>query len=118
MVTVEITAYNPLPNQTDSTPFITASLQRVKNGIVALSRDLEEEYDLQFGDRIYLILDGEMIGPFEFQDRMNRRWKRRVDIFMWDKKDALKFGRKKGGLVIKRTNPVYTIIDTVYKNKV
>jgi len=101
-IPVTVTAYNPVPEQTDSTPFQTASMQMVREGIVALSRDLEYEYDLQFGDKIYLIIDGKEFGPFEFQDRMNRRFKKRVDIFMWKEADAWKFGKQKGALSIKK----------------
>ena len=102
-IPVEISAYNACPKQTDNTPFITASGQRVRHGIVALSRDLEKDYGLVFGDRTPLL----GIGFFEFQDRMakyskrlKKRIKKSVDIFMWDKKKAKQFGRQKGYLII------------------
>ena len=96
-VRVSVSAYNPTRQQCDSTPFITASNQRVRKGIVALSRDLEKDFGLKFGDTVHLLGHG----TFEFQDRMNKRWKRRVDLFMWNKKEAMKFGRQQGMMVIK-----------------
>ena len=87
-ITVQVSAYNPTKKQCGSNPLITASNQRVHNGIIALSRDLEEEFELKFGDRI--ILEG--LGEFEFQDRMHPKWERKVDIFMWNKKEAIEFG--------------------------
>jgi len=85
---VTVTAYEPKVSQTDDTPLITASNQTVRVGICAVSRDIEKRYSLEFGDKIHL----EDIGTFEFSDRMNRRWKNRVDIFMWS--GAKEFGVK------------------------
>jgi 3D (Asp-Asp-Asp) domain-containing protein len=87
-IEVKVTAYSPTIDQCDDTPFITASNQRVRDGIVALSRDLEKEFKFKFGDLV--TLDG--IGVFEFQDRMHPRWERKVDVFMWKRQDALEFG--------------------------
>jgi 3D (Asp-Asp-Asp) domain-containing protein len=87
-IEVKVTAYTPTRDQCDDTPLITASNQRVRDGIIALSRDLEEEFRLEFGDTI--VLEG--IGVFEFQDRMHPRWTRKVDIFMWERQEALEFG--------------------------
>jgi 3D (Asp-Asp-Asp) domain-containing protein len=95
-IPVEVTAYNPTECQTDSTPYLTASNKIVRPGIVALSRDLEEDFGFTFGDTV--ILDG--IGSFIFEDRMNARWRRRVDILMSSWEDARKFGRKDSYLII------------------
>lgn len=97
-VPVTVTAYAPLRAQTDSTPFTTASNQRVRTGICALSRDLEKHLDLEFGDSVHIA----GIGTYEFQDRMNKRWKKRVDIFFWKNKDAKKFGIRKSQIIIGR----------------
>ena len=43
---VLMTAYNPLPEQTDSTPFESASGKLVKEGYAALSKDLEKRFPL------------------------------------------------------------------------
>ena len=81
---VTATAYNPLPEQTDSTPFITASGERVRNGIVAANW-------FPFGTKLRI---NEEI--YEVQDRMNKRYNYPyIDIFMWELEEAREFGRKK-----------------------
>jgi len=95
---VKMTAYSARVCETDSTPNITASNKRVKVGYIALSRDIEKDFRLRFGDKIYV----KGVGVFEFQDRMHRRKKRQVDIFMHSTKRALKFGVKKGLILIER----------------
>jgi 3D (Asp-Asp-Asp) domain-containing protein len=87
---VEVTAYNADPKQTDSTPNITASGQQVREGICALSRDIEKEYGLKFGDKIEII----GLGIFEFRDRMNKRIKKGVDVFKKSLGEALQIGRQ------------------------
>jgi 3D (Asp-Asp-Asp) domain-containing protein len=97
-IPVKITAYSARACETDSTPNITASNKHVKVGYVALSRDLESDYNLRFGDKIH-VYD---IGTFEFQDRMHRRKKRQIDIFMHSTRKALKFGVQKGFIIINK----------------
>jgi len=97
-IPVTLTAYSARVRETDSTPNITASNKRVKEGHVALSRDLERKFGLRFGDKINI----HKIGIFEFQDRMHRRKKKQVDIFMKSTKMALKFGVKKGFIILKK----------------
>jgi len=87
-IPVVVTAYNAVGAQTDSTPEITASNKRVKSGMVALSRDIEEEFNFRFGDTVVI----KSLGAFTFEDRMNKRWKRRVDIFMPSEEAAKNFG--------------------------
>lgn len=96
LVPVFVTAYNPIVTQTDSTPQITASNKRVNPGIVALSRDLEEEFGFQFGDTV--VIEGH--GSFVFEDRMNKRWTRRMDILMLSIKAAEEFGVQNSFLVV------------------
>jgi len=109
-VPVSITAYNPVPDQTDDTPFITASADYVRDGIVALSYDLEKTLELEFGDIVVLeTINGEFLGEFEFQDRMNKRWRNKVDIFMWKVQDAKKFGNVSGRMYIKRRQSVHRV---------
>ena len=95
-IPVTVTAYEPKTEQTDDTPLITASNERVRLGIIALSKDLEKEYNFHFGDTIWL----EKYGLFVFEDRMHPRWKRRVDIFMWSGADI--FGIKKDKIILIR----------------
>ncbi len=83
-----VTFYTPCPAETDSTPYITASGIRVRPGICAVSRDLEK-MGFTFGKTIYV----EGLGSFEIQDRMHRRWKKRVDILVFSKRKAKKLGK-------------------------
>ncbi len=96
LISVMVTAYNPVKAQTDNTPMTTASNKKVKEGMIALSRDLEKEFGFKFGDEIFLL----GLGKFIFEDRMNKRWKRRVDILMMSKKKARGFGIQCSFLVI------------------
>ena len=95
---VKMTAYSARACETDSTPNITASNKRVKEGYIALSRDIEKKFRLRFGDKVYV----KGIGFFEFQDRMHRRKKRQIDIFMHSTKRALKFGVQKELILIEK----------------
>ena len=83
---MHVTAYTSRPEETDSTPFITASGSYVRDGIVAtnffpigtLIRIPEH-----FGDKI-----------FRVEDRMNERFEKNVDIWFSDLSEAKKFGKK------------------------
>lgn len=89
---VIVTAYPPLKECTDDSPYITAWGTKVKRGIVAISKPLEIDYDLTYGDEIII----PSIGRFIIADRMNQtKWEDyRVDIFMWNLKDCLEFGKQ------------------------
>ncbi len=93
-VPVTLTAYSSTVKQCDETPYVTASSQSVRIGIIAVSDDLMREMGLKFGQRV--LIPGH--GFFEVQDRMNPRWKRTVDIWVADRQAALLFGRQKGTL--------------------
>lgn len=99
-IPVTITAYSSRECETDSTPDITASGKKVRSGMVALSRDLETSLGLKFGAHILL----EDIGIFVFEDRMHKRKRLQVDIFMDKTEDALEWGVKEGIFVIGRGN--------------
>lgn len=103
-IPVTITAYNATEAQCDSTPNITASNKKVSERFCALSRDLEETLGLKFSDIIIVFIDDEFYGVYEFQDRMHKRKKRQIDLFMDGQKEAKKFGVKKGRIRIRRTN--------------
>jgi 3D (Asp-Asp-Asp) domain-containing protein len=51
-LTVRSTAYNSIPNQTDSSPFQTSTGVRTRYGIIALSRDLLKR--IPYGSRVRL----------------------------------------------------------------
>ena len=83
-----ITAYNSLPEQTDSTPCITASSFNVcehnEEDVVAanfLPFGATIRIPEYFGDRIFTV-----------QDRMHKRFEKRVDIWMKNKESAKSFG--------------------------
>lgn len=85
-----VTAYSPAVGQTDSTPFITASNRRVRDGIIAVSRDLYSK-GWEFGRHVYV----KGMGVFTIEDLMHSRKRNQVDIFMFDTHRALQFGRRK-----------------------
>jgi 3D (Asp-Asp-Asp) domain-containing protein len=68
----------------------TASGRRVRPGVVALSRDLEQALGVTFGGRV--VVEG--VGTFVFEDRVSARLRRRVDIFMPSTQAAHRFGVK------------------------
>ena len=84
--TITVTAYSSTPDQTDDSPFITANGTVVRDGVVATNF-------LPFGTRVRF---PELYGDKEFivADRMNTRYFYRIDVWMPDRKDALKFGKK------------------------
>lgn len=90
--TVWVTAYSSTPDQTDSTPFITASGTRVKDGVIAANF-------LPFGTIIKIpALFGDKI--FTVEDRMHPRKKKVVDVWMPSTKKALSFGAHKTKIVL------------------
>lgn len=80
-----ITAYSSTPGQTDSSPFITASGNMVKDGIVANNL-------LSFGTKIMIPeLYGDKI--FTVDDRMNqKKGKYHLDIWFPSHSEAKSFG--------------------------
>ena len=81
---VSITAYSSTPDQTDSSPFITANGTRVREGIIAanfLPFGTKVKIPSMFGDRTFVV-----------EDRMNARYWHRVDIWMPTRAQALQFG--------------------------
>lgn len=81
-----ITAYSSSPEETDDTPFITASGAKVRFGVVAANF-------LPLGAKIRLPkIFGEQI--FVVEDRLHEKNSDRVDIWMSSKKEALEFGVK------------------------
>lgn len=78
---VPMTAYSSTPDQTDDTPFITASGTHVRDGILAanfLPIGTRVKIPSHFGDKIFVV-----------EDRMNARYNIRADIWM-ESRDAAK----------------------------
>jgi 3D (Asp-Asp-Asp) domain-containing protein len=93
MSIVTVTAYHHCPGSRG----ITSSGLRVKRGILAVSRDLERNLNLGFGDRV--LLHG--MGVFEFQDRMASRWHKKVDVYLDSQQKARRFGVKRYVVLVK-----------------
>lgn len=83
---VLVTAYSSSPDETDETPFITASGNLVDYGVVAANF-------LPLGARIRLPkLFGSQV--FVVEDRLHERYNDRVDVWLPSKADAIQFGQK------------------------
>ena len=84
--TFNITAYSSSADETDDTPFITASGTEVRDGIVAtnaIPMGTSVRIPQIFGDKIFVV-----------EDRMHRRFTDRLDIWMPSKAEARLFGKK------------------------
>lgn len=80
------TAYSSTIDQTDSTPFITASGTRVRDGVIACNF-------LRFGTRVrFPQLYGDKI--FVVEDRMARKNDHKIDIWFASRDQAKQFGIK------------------------
>jgi 3D (Asp-Asp-Asp) domain-containing protein len=73
---------------------VTASGRRPQPGMLALSRDVAHALGVSFGDRVHLA----GLGTYTFEDRMPRRWSRRVDLYLPSRHAARQFGRRRTGL--------------------
>ncbi|HVZ11141.1 MAG TPA: hypothetical protein VG941_01855 [Candidatus Paceibacterota bacterium] len=83
---VEATGYSSTPDQTDDSPFITAKGTYVRDGIIAanfLPFGTVVKIPDVFGDKIFVV-----------EDRMNKRYTNRIDVWFSDTPSALKFGLK------------------------
>lgn len=86
-ITATITAYSSTPEQTDSTPFITASGHPVENGIVAcnfLAFNTKIKLPELYGDKIFTV-----------KDRMAKKNSHKIDIWFPTTEEAVIFGVKK-----------------------
>ncbi|WP_296384912.1 hypothetical protein [Winogradskyella sp.] len=91
---VTATAYNSLAYQTSSNPHITAFGDSLKPGLryIAVSRDL---LDSGLVHNTKVKLEG-FDSLFTVKDKMNKRWRKRIDIYMGiDVKKAKIWGKKK-----------------------
>ncbi|BAO77299.1 hypothetical protein WPG_3069 [Winogradskyella sp. PG-2] len=91
---VTATAYNSLAYQTSSNPHITAFGDSLKPGMryIAVSRDL---LDSGLVHNTKVKLDG-FDSLYIVKDKMNRRWRKRIDIYMGiDVKKAKQWGKRK-----------------------
>jgi len=87
-----ITAYTSSPEETDDTPFITASGKYVRDGIVAanfLPMGTRIKIPALYGDRIFVV-----------EDRMHPKMVNGVDIWMNTKTEAFRFGVRHAEIAI------------------
>lgn len=90
---VTATAYNSLPYQTNSNPSITAFGDSLKPGLsyIAVSRDL---LDSGLVHNTVVKIEG-FDSLFLVKDKMNRRWRKRIDIYMGlDVQKARNWGKR------------------------
>jgi len=84
---VTATIYHAVEEQTDSTPFVTASGKHINpnnpagHRWIAVSRDLEP-LGFVFGCKVMITGAGQMNGVYTVQDRMNKRWTMRIDFLV------------------------------------
>lgn len=89
---VKVTAYSSTEDQTDDSPFITASGAHVADGIVAanfLPLHTHIKIPALFGEKVFVV-----------EDRMATRFSDRVDIWMVDRDSAWKFGLRNAEIVV------------------
>lgn len=96
--TVRITGYSSTPDQTDDTPFVTASGTYVRDGIIAANFALNGRR-VPFGTKVRIPeIYGDKI--FLVEDRMNSRYTNNVDIWFPERSLARAFGSKKAVIEI------------------
>lgn len=91
---VTATAYTSHENQTDDTPFLAAWNNQLVPGekSIAVSRDLLSRYGMRNKTKVRI---SGLKGYYEVRDKMNKRYKKRIDIYMGlNLKKALKWGRR------------------------
>lgn len=79
---VTATAYNSVENQTKKGDPITAAWgDKLKPGMraIAVSRDLLQEEGIKHGATVKI--EG-LSGRYKVLDKMNKRWKKKIDIYM------------------------------------
>ena len=89
---VIVTAYSSTPDQTDSTPFTTASGTNVRDGVIAsnfLKFGAKVQFPKLYGDKIFVV-----------EDRMAPKNNHKMDIWFPDRQSAKQFGVKFTEVVI------------------
>lgn len=89
---VYVTAYSSSVDETDSTPHLTASGTRTRDGVVASNLfplGTRIRVPELFGDKVFVV-----------EDRMHNRFTDRIDIWMPSKWGALSFGKKQAEVEI------------------
>ena len=91
-IKVVLTAYSSTPNQTDDTPFITASNTHVRDGIVAanfLAFGTKVQIPEIFGDKVFTV-----------EDRMAKKHSDKIDIWFPERQLAKNFGIQEAEVIV------------------
>jgi 3D (Asp-Asp-Asp) domain-containing protein len=94
ILTVTSTAYTSCRRETDNTPYLAAWNNRLKPSVksIAVSRDLLK-LGLTNGTKVKI---SGLKGHYIVLDKMNKRWKKKIDIYMGcNLKRARKWGKRK-----------------------
>ncbi|MDO8743093.1 MAG: hypothetical protein Q7J30_00835 [Candidatus Azambacteria bacterium] len=89
---IVLTAYSSTPDQTDSTPFITASNTRTRDGVIAanfLAFGTKVKIPGIFGDKVFTV-----------EDRMAKKHSGKIDIWFAERYLAKNFGVKTADVII------------------
>lgn len=87
---MNVTAYRSVPEQTDSSPYLTSIGERVCKDGVAVSQDLLKSKKIKYGDWVYI----EGIGLKRVNDTMHSRFKNHVDVWVRTLDEEKKFHKK------------------------
>lgn len=90
---VKASAYNTVRAQTNNNPTLTAWGDRLKPGmkVIAVSHDLIR---LGLKHNTMVRIEG-LPGKYQVKDKMNKRWKHKIDIYMgYDTRAARRWGRR------------------------
>ena len=94
ILTVTSTAYTSCRRETDRTPYLAVWNNRLKPSVksIAVSRDLLK-LGLTNGTKVKI---SGLKGHYIVLDKMNKRWKKKIDIYMGcNLKKARKWGKRK-----------------------
>lgn len=92
VASVTISGYSSREEETDSTPFITASGSQVREGVAAANwLPLGTQFRIPelFGDIVFTV-----------EDRMHKRFSDRVDIWFSTTEEAIRFGVQKARIEV------------------
>ena len=92
ILSVVLTAYSSTSDQTDSTPFVTASNTRTRDGVVAanfLAFGTKVKIPGIFGDKIFTV-----------EDRMAKKHNGKIDIWFPERILAKRFGIQEAEVII------------------
>lgn len=107
-LSMRITAYASVPDETDNTPFITANGTHVRDGIVAsnlFAFGTEIMIPGIFGNKVFIV-----------EDRMAPKFKKSIDIWMPSVDKAVYFGLHYADVIIIPPSPSLAMSATAPRN--